>query len=189
VFDQTTAVLVALAAGLAPNLNTVALPAFLDKRLSVTRTPDASLVILVITLIGRDILRVVVDGTAMQAALGVTKMFPEGHRRWWRRQATDGRYPRHCVLGHGVSAGAIGDRQGGGGITVPEGNSQCGDVGSDIRHGFPASNAVGIVEGCREQRGRALARVRLTAGETGGGGVGEGGAVLRQWPRGLLHLL
>lgn len=84
-FDQTTAMLVAFAASLAPNLDTVAFPAFLDKRLSVTRTPHASLVILVITLIGRDILRVVVDSTAMQSALGVTKMFPEGHCRWWRR--------------------------------------------------------------------------------------------------------
>jgi hypothetical protein len=93
------------------------------------------------------------------------------------------------MLGHGVSTRAVGDRQGGGGITVPQSSGQCGDVGSDIGYGFATSDAVGIVKGCRKQRGRALAGVRLTAGETGGGGVGEGGAVLRQWPRRLLHLL
>ena len=46
-----------------------------------------------------------------------------------------------------------------------------------------------VIQRGREQRGGTVAGVGLAAGETGGGGVGEGGAMLRQWPRGLLHLL
>lgn len=56
-FDQTTAVLVALAACLASDLDAVALPTLFDKGLSIAGTPDAGLLsIAVALLISRDIL-------------------------------------------------------------------------------------------------------------------------------------
>ena len=144
--------LVAFAASLTPNFDSV-LPTFLHQRLAIAGAPDASLLV---AFIGRNILRVVVDGTPLKTTLGVAdELFPEGHCRWRRGEATDGRYSRHSILRHGMAARAVGDRQGGGSITVSEGRSQRVDISPDIRHGLATSDAVVGIERAREKGGGA----------------------------------
>jgi hypothetical protein len=83
VFDQAAAVLVALTACLAPNFHAIALPALLDEWLAIAGPPHTGFLSLAIALVGREILRVIVDGAPLEAALGVPEMFPQRHGRWW----------------------------------------------------------------------------------------------------------
>lgn len=68
---QTAAMLVALATLIAANLHSVALLAILGKGLAVAGTSCASLLELGGSLVGRDVVRIVIDGTPVESSLHI----------------------------------------------------------------------------------------------------------------------
>lgn len=116
---QATAVLVALAALVAADLDPVALLALLES-LTVAGTPLTSLLELGRSLVGRAVVRIVLDGATIELSLRI------GHRLmvWkagWRggKAANEGR-PGSGALGH--SAATVCNRHSGGPVTIPEGS-------------------------------------------------------------------
>jgi hypothetical protein len=106
----------------------------------------------------------------------------------WRggKAANEGR-PGSGALGH--SAATVCNRHSGGPVTIPEGSGQGGgDVGARVRNRLSSSDSVVCVEGTGKQRVRGRPSVGLTTGQARRG-CRHGGAVLSQWPRGLLHFL
>lgn len=176
---QAAAVLVALAAFLATNLDAVALLGILDEGLAVAGTPDARFLEIAELLVPGPFIYIVLD----RAILDVGDGLVVGQAGWRRGEAAN------PGLGHGVASSAGGNRHGRGLLAVRDGGRERGDVGARVGDGLASGYAVVGVEGAGEEGMRVGSGVGLAAGQAGGGGARERRTLVRQWPGGLLHFL
>lgn len=151
--SQATAVLVTLAALVAANFHPVGLFAFLDERLAVASTPDAGLLELIVrSIIGRDIVRIVLDSATKEVSLAL-----RNRSMGWKASRRRGKAPndgssRRGTLGHGVSTAALGDGHGSGSLAVPNSGSYGGDIRARVGNRLSSGYAVGGIERARQER-------------------------------------
>ena len=186
--------LVSLPALLAAKFRAVALPAaFLGQGLAVAGSPYSRLLEGRVGVVPGHVVQLVVDGAAVLHAHGPAPRRESRGRETGRRgrQAADDCRPREAVLGHGVSAGIDGDREGRGHVAgFLEGGGDGGDIGNRVGHALAAGDAVGAIEGAAEERVRVISRVGLSAERQAARHRGRrDGRAVRQRPRGLLYFL
>lgn len=171
--------LVAFATLITLDLDAVLL-AFFGKWLSVAGTASRE-ALEVGTFFVRGAVGVVVDGTVDIGALN-------GQASGGGRQTGSNRGSHGGRLGHCVSSCSIGDGNGGRSFGIDNGGSQSGDGRGIVGDGLSARDPMVGVEGAGEERMGVVSSVRGSVGE-GVGGSRERRALVRNGPRGVLHLL
>lgn len=90
-----------------------------------------------------------------------------------------------------MASGAVDDRNSSSLLTVSDGGRESSNVWGRGRDRFAASYTVVGIESTSEERMRVGVgpSMGLSARQAGARGAGQRGTLMRQWPRGLLHLL
>lgn len=153
---QTTAVLVALSALVATELDAAVLSALLDQRLAVAGSPNPGL--LEVGLAVRDVVEIVFNGASLHFHLPLWVHESVCRQAGgWGRQAAGQSGPRGARLGHGVAASPQDGQRRSLVTRLLHGGGDRGNIGGGIGHALAPGDAMVGIERTREDRVRVVA--------------------------------